>query len=109
MVHVWDLAEAYVKLAESGLGGEVFDVTDRSRAMVGEMAWAAARVTGYQGEITFTPVAEAERQFGPVAAALALDQHVDSRKAVRLLGWQTRCASRPKPSIAPALPAPNGL
>ena len=90
MVHVWDLAEAYVKLAESGLGGEVFNVTDRSRAMVGEMAWAAARVAGHQGDITFTPVAEAERQFGPVAAALALDQHVDSRKAVRLLGWQPR-------------------
>ena len=90
MVHVWDLAEAYVKLAESGLGGELFNVTDRSRAMVGEMAWAAARAAGYQGEVRFVPLAEAEKAYGPVAAALALDQHVDARKAVRLLGWQPR-------------------
>lgn len=90
MVHVWDLAEAYVRLAESGLGGEAFNVTDRSRHMVGEMAWAAARAAGYQGEITFQPATEAEQTFGPVASALALDQHVDARKAVRLLGWQPR-------------------
>src|SRR2546427_7782188 len=31
MVHVDDLADAYVRAAESGLAGEVFDVTDRSR------------------------------------------------------------------------------
>jgi len=90
MVHVWDLAEAYVKLAESGLGGEAFNVTDRSRAMVGEMAWATARAAGYEGEVTFVPAAQAEASFGPFAQALALDQHVDARKAVRLLGWQPR-------------------
>lgn len=90
MVHVWDLAEAYVKLAESGLGGEAFNLTDRSRSMVGEMAWAAAKAAGYAGDIRFVPLAEAEKGYGPVAAALALDQHVDSSKAVRLLGWQPR-------------------
>ena len=90
MVHVWDLAEAYVRLGESGLGAEVVNVTDRSRAMVGEMAWAAAKAAGFQGEIRFVPLADAEKTYGPVAAALALDQHVDARKAVRLLGWQPR-------------------
>src|SRR6059058_3796117 len=38
MVHLDDLADAYVRAAESGRAGEVFDVTDRSRATVLEMA-----------------------------------------------------------------------
>ena len=32
MVHVDDLAEAYLRVAQSGLQGEIFNVTDRSRA-----------------------------------------------------------------------------
>ena len=34
------------------------------------------------------PVVEAAKTYGPMAECLAYDQHVDSRKAVRLLGWQ---------------------
>ena len=89
LVHLDDLGEAYVRAAESGLSG-VFNVTDRSRATVAEMVGAVARVTGYAGEIQTTPVADAARSLGTLAECLALDQHVDSRKAVRLLGWQPR-------------------
>jgi nucleoside-diphosphate-sugar epimerase len=90
MVHVHDLADAYVRAAESGLGGEVFDVVDRSRATVREMAEAAARAAGKPGAVRFVPVEEAAKVMGDMAEALALDQHVDARKAVRLLGWQPR-------------------
>jgi nucleoside-diphosphate-sugar epimerase len=90
MVHADDVADAYVRAAERGLAGEVFDVTDRSRATVLEMATAAARVAGYQRELRPTPVGEARKTMGDFADALALDQHVDARKAVRLLGWQPR-------------------
>src|SRR2546426_6515151 len=38
MVHADDLADAYLRAGESGLGGEVFDISDRSRATVLEMA-----------------------------------------------------------------------
>ena len=90
VVHGDDLADAYVRAAESGLAGEAFDVVDRSRATVLEMATAAARALGYSGELRPTPLAEARRTMGDFADALALDQHVDARKAVRLLGWQPR-------------------
>jgi len=90
MVHADDLGEAYVRAAESGLAGEVFDVTDRSRATVLEMATAAARAAGYAGEVRAVPLAEARTRMGEFAVALALNQHVDARKAVRLLGWQPR-------------------
>jgi nucleoside-diphosphate-sugar epimerase len=89
LVHLDDLGRAYVRAAESGLTG-IFNVTDRSRASVLEMAGAVARVTGYAGGIRTTPVAEAAASMGTLAECLALDQHVDSRKAVGLLGWQPR-------------------
>lgn len=90
MVHVDDLADAYVRAVESPLAGEVFNVTDRSRATLNEMAEAAARVAGCPGSVKHVPLAEAAKEMGPYAECLAVDQHVDSRKAVRLLGWQPR-------------------
>ncbi len=92
MVHRDDLGDAYVRAAESGLSGEIFNVTDRSHASVLGMAQAVARVTGYAGAIESVPVARAAETLGDFARCLALDQHVDSRKAERLLGWQPRHA-----------------
>jgi nucleoside-diphosphate-sugar epimerase len=90
MVHADDLADAYLRAGESGFSGEVFNITDRSRGSVGEMLSAVARATGYAGKITFIPVADAAKSMGDFAECLALDQHVDARKAVRLLGWQPK-------------------
>lgn len=90
MIHVEDLADLYLRAIESGLRGELFNATDRSRSTVREMVQAVAEAAGYSGEIRFVPVAEAAKSMGPMAECLALDQHVDSRKAVRLLGWQPR-------------------
>src|SRR5438876_11320990 len=84
------LFRSYVRAAESRSAGEVFDVTDRSRATVFELATAAARAAGFQGELRPVPLGEARRTMGDFADALALDQHVDARTAVRLLGWQPR-------------------
>lgn len=90
MIHVDDLAAGYVRVVESGRSSEVFNFTDRSRYTVMEMATAAARVAGYNGPIDTMPMSKAEKAYGLFAECLALDQHVDSRKAVRMLGWQPR-------------------
>jgi nucleoside-diphosphate-sugar epimerase len=91
MVHVWDVADAYVRAAEKGdIGGEAFNLTDPSRSTVRELATAAADAAGYRGEIRYVPLAEAERTMGPLAEALALEQRVSSRKAERGLGWRPR-------------------
>jgi len=90
MIHADDLAEGYLRAVESGYSGEVFNFTDRSRATIREMASAAGRAAGYTGQIEFVPVSEAAKAMGADAECLALDQHVDSRKAVNLLGWQPR-------------------
>lgn len=87
MVHLADLADAYVRAALSPFGGEVFNVTDRSRFSVLDCARAASRAAGREGKVESLPLAEARTKMGAFADCLALDQHVDSRKAAALLGW----------------------
>lgn len=87
-VHADDVADAYVRAIESGLAGEIFNVTDRSRAPLRRLVLAAARAAGFAGEVRWIPVEDARQKMGDLAAALAFDQHVDSRKAVARLGWQ---------------------
>lgn len=90
MVHVEDLAEAYLRLAESGLKAEVFNITDRSRSTVNQLAAAAVIAAGGKAKFKYVPLPEAQKSMGDFAECLTLDQHVDSRKAVRLLGWQPK-------------------
>lgn len=90
MVHVDDLARGYVRAAESGLVGDIFNLCDSSRHTVTEMVRAAARAAGYAGKIHYIPLEEAEKEMGPYAECLALDQHVDGSKAMRLLSWSPR-------------------
>lgn len=90
MVHAEDLANGYVALIESGRHGEVFNFTDRSRSTLAEMVRAAANAAGKSPQFSFVPLEEAVKTMGDVAECLAMEQHVDSRKAVRLLGWQPR-------------------
>jgi len=90
MVHRDDLAALYLRAVESGLAGGLFNATDRSRFTTLDCARAASRAAGTGGAVTLVPVAEAAATYGPMAEALATGQHVDSTKAVRLLGWQPR-------------------
>jgi nucleoside-diphosphate-sugar epimerase len=90
MVHVDDLAQLYVRAAELAPGGEIFNASDGSRSTVLEMASAAARAAGFTGEVRPIPLPEARTRLGDFADALALNQQVDARKAVRRLGWQPR-------------------
>lgn len=92
MVHVHDLAALYVLAAESGCGGQVFNATDRSRFTVAECARAASRAAGAGGKTQALPLAEATKSIGPMAACLAMTQHVDSSQAALRLGWQPRHA-----------------
>ena len=93
IVQVDDLAIGYLLAAERGLKGEAFNFTDESHSTVREMVNAVAKVVGYSGQIDFIPAEKAAQSMGDYAFCLALDQHVDSEKAVRLLGWQAKHAN----------------
>ena len=90
VVHVDDLADLYVRAAESGLGGALFNGADRSRRTVREMAEAASLAAGAGGAVKPIPLPEAEKLYGGMAHGLAMDQHIDSSKAMKFLGWNPR-------------------
>lgn len=90
MVHIADLAEGYRLAAESAAGGEVFNLSDHSRFTVLECAEAASTAATGAAKVKSVSVDDAAKTLGAMAECLTLDQHVDSSKAARLLGWQPR-------------------
>lgn len=89
-VHADDCGELFALAAESGVKGEIFNATDRSRSTVREMASAASRAAGKSGKVNELDEKTAETKYGPMSLGLALDQRVDSSKALRRLGWNPR-------------------
>lgn len=87
MVHRDDLAELYVRVAESGGVAEVFNAV-ASHASVGECARAVARVGGVGAERMGED--EAQKKLGALVEPLGFSQWVDAGKAARVLGWRAR-------------------
>ena len=90
MVHVDDLAEAYLAAVTRNPKGEIFNITNGERNSIKEMVLNIARASGYKGDINFASLKEAKKSMGAFAEALAIDQIVDNRKAERLLHWTPR-------------------
>ncbi len=90
MVHIDDLAELYVRLVERAPAGSIFNAVDPSRATVKEIASAASRAAGKDGEVSFTALDQARAKFGVFADALCLDQRLSSEKAENDLDWRPR-------------------
>lgn len=90
MVHVDDVATAYVRAAESGVRGEIFNIADPSRETVSDMVKAVATACNYAKPIAQISYEDALEQMGAIAEGIAVNQHVDARKATRLLNWQPR-------------------
>ena len=91
MVHVEDLADAYVRAAERGVGGEAFLLTDGSRTRVRDLVEAVVRASGRpQVQVRYVPPAQAPEGMRELAECLALDQAADASRARLLLGWEPR-------------------
>lgn len=88
MIHVQDLAHAYVSAAEKEITHTVLNVVDDSTATLREMAEAIARCSQNEGKINVIPPEEAKKQFGPVVEGLLIDLTVSNSRIKRLLGWQ---------------------
>jgi len=57
---------------------------------VRDVAEAASRAAGANGEVEMVPIEEARKTMGPFADALALDQQISGGRAQRVLNWQPR-------------------
>jgi nucleoside-diphosphate-sugar epimerase len=90
MVHVDDLAELYVRLVERAPAASIYNAADSSHATVKEIAAAAARAAGKDGEVSMVPVDQARAKMGVFADALVLDQRISNEKAENELDWRPR-------------------
>jgi nucleoside-diphosphate-sugar epimerase len=90
MVHIEDLAEAYVLAAEKELNGAILNVTDGSFHSIRELAETIALAAGIPGQVEALSLAEGEKRFGAMTEGLAVDQKVSSERLSNLLGWTAR-------------------
>lgn len=90
LVHVDDLADAYVRAAERGSAGSAYIVTDRSRTTVRELVSAARTAAGLGHSPRWVPHAEARKSIGAFADALVLDQQLSAARAEGELNWRAR-------------------
>ena len=88
MIHVEDLANAYVLAVEKADGGELLHIVDDSRLTVGEMVAAARKAAGIFTAVKWIPADEARKSIGNAAEALTIDQQIANTKAKQLLGWK---------------------
>ena len=88
MVHLQDLAHAYVSAAERELSRVIFNVVDDSSATLREMAEAIARSANLAGKIHSIPLEHAKNEFGSLTDSFAIDLTVNNSRIKRLLGWQ---------------------
>lgn len=88
MIHLQDLAYAYVSAAEKELSGIALNVVDDSTATLHEMADAIARAAQLEGKVNVMPIETAKGKFGPLVEGFAIDLMVNNSRIKRLLGWQ---------------------
>ncbi|MBA3721996.1 MAG: NAD-dependent epimerase/dehydratase family protein [Parachlamydiaceae bacterium] len=88
MIHIQDLAYAYVAAAEKELTRTVLNVADDSHFTVREMAEAIAKSAGIEGNVNELSIEDARKQHGDLIQGLALNQQVNNARIKRLLGWQ---------------------
>lgn len=86
MVHVDDLADLYVRLAEVKLSGVAHGVDDTADPLH-ECALELLRVADSRSELTTTPLGDAREKLGVFADALAVNQRVSSEKTRTAVGW----------------------
>jgi nucleoside-diphosphate-sugar epimerase len=87
LVHQDDLADLYLRIIESRATG-IFHGVDDSRPTMNEVAAAVNDASASVGGISHRDLEDARKELGPFADALALDQHVSSRKTRSALEWE---------------------
>lgn len=93
LIHVEDLAQAYVLAVEKEVGGVAFNVVDDSPATLHEIGKAIARSAKIEGKVSSMTLDEGKKQYGPLAEGLTSDLMISNSRLKRLLGWQCHHAS----------------
>jgi len=89
MVHVEALAELYALAIDRAPSDSLYNGVSSDSVQYGDLARAASRVAGGDGNVHAVSLEEGRKMVGPFADALALDQRISGAKAVRELGWHS--------------------
>jgi len=93
MVHVDDLADAYVRALTKAPAGTLFNVPGGPALRSKEIAQAISQAAGLGGRTESWSLDAARQVLGPLADALALDLQFSGARAQRLLGWAPHAPS----------------
>jgi nucleoside-diphosphate-sugar epimerase len=88
LIHIVDLAHAYVSAVEKKIKGVILNVVDDSCVTVKDIALAIAKSAGVPDQLHSVSVEEYKKQLGPIVDGLALDQKVSNAKIKELLQWK---------------------
>jgi len=81
MIHVEDVGDAFVKAAQKGIKGEVYNLVSQTENIL-DLLHASAAILGFKGTVSIVNATD------PFGEALALSQaHITSNKARLVLGW----------------------
>ena len=86
LVYDRDLADLYLRLAESEAASGTYHANDEGDERVNDIVTALSEHAKTTPSVRHIPIGEARKKMGPYADALALDQVVRSPRA-RALGW----------------------
>ena len=86
-VHVDDLAELYCLALEHAPAGTLLNGSSGETLAQSELARAADRAAGGEGNFEPWPLIQARETLGVLADALALDQNISGDRARHTLGW----------------------
>lgn len=87
MVHVRDLARAYLLAAESDLTAIAINIVDNQRATVKEMALVCAAAAGIPNKVQSLTEEESHKRFGAFTQGLLIDQQVSNDYARKVINW----------------------
>jgi nucleoside-diphosphate-sugar epimerase len=90
MIHVDDLAHAYLLAAEKNIGGEIFNIADENSHSVNEIIFGIKALMNFSGNVNYIPLKKAISLMGTFAEALAIDQKIDTSKAQQILNWRPK-------------------
>ncbi len=92
LIRVDALAELYALAVERAPADSLYNGVSKESVAYGDVARAANRVAGGEGNVHAISLDEGRKMLGPFADALALDQRISGAKAARELEWN---AERP--------------
>lgn len=87
MVHVDDLAYAYLLAAEKDVSNTVFNIVEETSASINEIIAGIKRFNNDRVELNFIPLEKAVHQMGNFAEAFAINQKFDTSFAKNTIGW----------------------